>query len=1585
MFARYRFFDRTTTMLFVVVCALLAGLLPASVLRAAPMQQAPTLTLELEAIGDARTQSGSPNTNFGGTLHYFMTPNGHYSFVQFDLAVIPANTIIESAELQFDVLLVNGTSNDVEVGVADGAWDEATLTWANQPGVTWGGPVQTIDSLGVAAWDVKRAVKAWHENGAPNHGFVLHGNGGDQVVAGSKESSDPPRLVVTVSAPPEDDKPRPDLGDAPDSSNHHGIANTAYPGINGRFPTVWNVPAGQPAGPRHANETMEAFLGDHLSRENEADGGPDQDGRNNILDGGADNANNDRGDDGWRNRDAAFNHCQPTTLTVRVRKAPNATRNRMYLNVWFDGERDGDWDDMRRCRTGDNGEENGLDVPAYEWIVQNHVVDLSGIAPGDYVDIDVNTEIVLNDSPDKRHWTRFVLSEERALSPGGVGLPDGRGPHPDSALGTYRFGETEDLLQRPQPAGEPGTLELRKRVLTDSDPVDYAGTVTYEIRLRHVGGTAPIEARIEDELPYPLHVLRRINDAGDIELVSVEGTPGGVSPLLAQLLYNTSDPGTIMQLIRWDGTLRPNAEVTLSFDVHVHPLCSPNEQTVEIDNVAEARTRSGIELTETATFTAACPGYTARNIEIEENNANNDVIDIAELDRVRWQGDVRNNNAMPVTLGFFQRDDVFSADVAAATPLRFLERLEIDPNQSVQVDLALRMENEFTDELKLPVDYAPGGKIVFCILPGEDNVCPDAETHPHLVGEAPFRIRVRPNDLGDAPDSTNHGGIAMAAYPGVQANYPTVFDPATGLPEGPRHSHPRPFHLGQRVSREAEADVGPDQDPTNNIEPAVGTANLDRADDGSRLRNLVHCQRATADVQIFVNPRAAAWFAEQQKPAYLNIWIDSDRDGDWADSFTCADGQGQNQTVVEHILIDYPIDVATLGAGLHNLPNIATQRIAWPAQLAQRPSWVRFTLSEQESNKTLAAGGLSYGDGRGFAVPFLTGETEDHLLQPAGGPGDGPDVAVDLIGRVVQADESGSGLRAADTSMVSNIDAVASNPAVRFKINYENRGSQAARGALLEFQIPEKLRDLEIDLLQAPNIAPDRITRTPGTINLALPDMEPGAAGTVTLGWTGCLTCTVASSSISSGDYTASAKVTLDGDTDPSNDQPSVTVRGLLSSPMGGVLMDFVDDGAGRVDHLVRGQALTCRDEPKLGGRAEPGSPVEIVIDGAVAATVNAGANGRFSVPTAKLDAGDHRIEVRYLDQFGAAAANGVGFDRGYLSPDSRLRVDPSLPFDPVSLHFTDSQGRVTLPTFSRDGAMNLSGAPFDVQLRSGETYQVEVDDCAGNLNVERISITVGDVLVTSLSDDDGDGRYEGQFTYDATDSVAAAGIGAGTQTIALIATDGSTESVFAGNVNQLSSGVVRNRSSGQPLANAEIVALSAQLTGEQISFAPWSGAGLGQANPVQSDENGAYGLDVEPGLYRLSVTADGFQPYRTSEIPVESGGLATEVMLAPAITAAADHTLYVDGSGFTPALKTVKPGSVVEWINVDLNEHSIDGNGHDSGLLAPGESYKMMFDSQATFTFVDSAGSQNAATIIVTDDVNETPARVFLPIVLVR
>jgi hypothetical protein len=217
----------------------------------------------------------------------------------------------------------------------------------------------------------------------------------------------------------------------------------------------------------------------------------------------------------------------------------------------------------------------------------------------------------------------------------------------------------------------------------------------------------------------------------------------------------------------------------------------------------------------------------------------------------------------------------------------------------------------------------------------------------------------------------------------VQAKFPTVFDPATGAPSGPLHADPLPFHLGPQVSREAEADVGPDMDPTNNIQPAVNQPNLDLLDDGANPNawNLAHCQRVNVPVKVFISPQAVAKFQQQGAQAYLNVWLDSNRDGDWADGGICQNSQGQNHGAVEHIVIDAPVNVGALGQGLHTIQSLSGY-IAWPAALAQKPSWVRVTLSERPSNKTLQLGTTKYGDGRGYATPFNTGETEDYLRAP---------------------------------------------------------------------------------------------------------------------------------------------------------------------------------------------------------------------------------------------------------------------------------------------------------------------------------------------------------------------------------------------------------------------------------------------------------------------------------------------------------------------------------------------------------------------------------------------------------------------------
>src|SRR5687767_9309992 len=56
-------------------------------------------TVELFAVQDARTQSPSEEVNFDGGILWTNTA-GHQSFVAFDLTELPADAVIESAELR---------------------------------------------------------------------------------------------------------------------------------------------------------------------------------------------------------------------------------------------------------------------------------------------------------------------------------------------------------------------------------------------------------------------------------------------------------------------------------------------------------------------------------------------------------------------------------------------------------------------------------------------------------------------------------------------------------------------------------------------------------------------------------------------------------------------------------------------------------------------------------------------------------------------------------------------------------------------------------------------------------------------------------------------------------------------------------------------------------------------------------------------------------------------------------------------------------------------------------------------------------------------------------------------------------------------------------------------------------------------------------------------------------------------------------------------------------------------------------------------------------------------------------------------
>lgn len=1548
----------------------------------APVAEPTATTVILTPTDDARTQPGSPNTTFDDGFLWMGHPNVHFSLLKFDLTVLPVDATITAADLQLYFTGMYTGTNQIEAGRVNGAWEEETLTGSTPVTYNWSGQFQPVTSTGkgdgsAVTWNVAPLVQAWHNGTLANEGLALRGNGGDLKAAHSKETGEAsdlgPKLRITYTVPADDGQPRPDLGDAPDSTNHHGINNTAYlNGTLGQFPTVYNVPANQPAGPLHANQTMQGWLGDFLSREGEADQGPDQDApRNNILRNTVtgnvgDVADNDRGDDGWRNRTLNFFDCDRTQLQVRVSKAPNATLNRMYLNVWFDGNRDGDWSDLGQCQADE-------DQPAqasYEWIVQNYIVDMTAVPAGGSFDFTIPTEKVLNSSGIGRHWMRFTLSEAPAVQPfSGTDLPDGRGPHPNHpTLKLFQYGETEDVIQRSLPATSTGTLEIQKQVITDGEPVEWIDYVTYEIRLRHNGGAQPLQARLRDVLPYPLIVYPTIT-GGAIEYIHVESPTGGAGPLQAQLDVIPPSGGTPpQQVIKWQGALAPNAEIKFTFQVRVLALCQPNQQTITFTNTAQALPKGGAVVTASDTFTAKCINYDESNVEVELQPIDNPVA-WDDLIHVPISGTIHNRHAVSVTVGLYQKPlAVTAADLWASAaltttkppkPIKLIQ-LPLQPGETKPFAVLFQMNDESSEQIVGESD--PVTQLAFCIMLDDSGNCPDATLYPKLHGLIPVNLPVRPSDLGDAPDSTNHFGAAMAAYPGTPASFPTVFDPATGQPQGPRHLHPRPFHLGQRVSRELDADIGPDQDPLNNIMPPANDPDNDRFDDGSRLRNLANCQAAAADVQVAIAPLAVNYFQQVGTPAYLNVWLDSNRDGDWADGFTCQDAQGQNQTVVEHILIDQPINVVGLGAGLHNLANLATQRVLWPAQLANRPAWVRFTLSDRPSNKTLNFGGISYGDGRGYALAFKVGETEDHYRTYNG---DGVDLAVQVAANS-QPIAQQEGALAATADKLGNFEIQL------FQIEVTNLGGAGVNNALLEFQIPEKFRGVQPRLIRTPGVKAESISFNFDKLSFVLPYLEQENVYQVVLGWYGCITCTVAShvsAAAATAEYTGIATVTATGDADTSNNQSSATARGLLSSPIIGAFMDYTDDAC--MDRIIRGPAVTNRTTVQLRGQAAPNQIIAILIGLLKVAEVTSDAQGNFNY-TANLPAGLHDISARYAS-ITSPRDSASGLPTGRLN----LLVNPSLPFDPLSVCFVDSNARsYAVPTLGYSFGATQTGS----WLRSGESYKVSLNASGSNLN-QYFKVTFEDILISSLTDENGDGLFQGLVVMPDPGAVQSASVQA-TAKIGLLVGDGTTESRFSTDIETTSAGVISDRSTGQPLAGASVgVVVEQTSTDGQRFFTAWSASQAGQPNPQVTDADGTYSYSANSGTYRLDVVRDGYQPYRSGDIDASTTSLNQTIALSPVVAEATTQQILITGNGFQPATLNAKAGDVIEFINVDLAEHSINSSAWDSGLLAAGQSYKVKVTANGTFTYSDATDGTTGGTIIVGDGASGSQ-RLFLPLV---
>ena len=144
---------------------------------------------------------------------------------------------------------------------------------------------------------------------------------------------------------------------------------------------------------------------------------------------------------------------------------------------------------------------------------------------------------------------------------------------------------------------------------------------------------------------------------------------------------------------------------------------------------------------------------------------------------------------------------------------------------------------------------------------------------------------------------------------------------------------------------------------------------------------------------------------------------------------------------------------------------------------------------------------------------------------------------------------------------------------------------------------------------------------------------------------------------------------------------------------------------------------------------------------------------------------------------------------------------------------------------------------------------------------------------------------------------------------------------------------------------------------------------------------DGKYSYSATSGFYRIDVVAAGYQPYRTADLDAGAGSISPNIALSPVINEAATQTIYITENGYLPASVKVQPNSVVEFVNVDVSEHASKGSNWDSGLLAPGQSYKVKLTTLGTYQYSDSAATPAEAQIIVGEAVAGGNS-IYLPLV---
>ncbi|MGA3106374.1 MAG: DNRLRE domain-containing protein [Terriglobales bacterium] len=147
---------------------------------------------QITPAGDSYTNTATPTTNFGAATLLDVNGAKQITYIQFNLASIPATASVSQATLKLYVNAVT-TAGSFNVDYVNGTWSESKIDASNAPplgaAIASNVNVTTADKNQYILVNVTSAVQAWLSGSETNNGLALVANSTFDATFDSKEST----------------------------------------------------------------------------------------------------------------------------------------------------------------------------------------------------------------------------------------------------------------------------------------------------------------------------------------------------------------------------------------------------------------------------------------------------------------------------------------------------------------------------------------------------------------------------------------------------------------------------------------------------------------------------------------------------------------------------------------------------------------------------------------------------------------------------------------------------------------------------------------------------------------------------------------------------------------------------------------------------------------------------------------------------------------------------------------------------------------------------------------------------------------------------------------------------------------------------------------------------------------------------------------------------------------------------------------------------------------------------------------------------------------------------------------------------